>query len=230
MALPADIRVTFDLADKAVTMIHNHRGLGTRTSFTGNELIECIRQSDLAPVFDFTKFDSDMKTVNGPTLQSRTYRWSILDCSMMYFHIEVPSRIHNTPFMVGSNAGLTCGRLRPIGKEQLTIPQVIAGLRDFFEYLELNEQKQLALEERIKKVFATPAFPFNVIVNKKGYLLSVKLPYKMKIVFQLKENFQDIDLNDALRKTEIIKEALILTCRIQLKGYGNNEQWIIPQQ
>lgn len=229
MALPTDVQVTLDLANKAASLLHSHRGLGSKTSFSGKELIECIRQSDLAPFFNFVKYDLELNRVDYPNLISRTYRWSILDCNMMYFHLEVPSRIHNAPFMVGSNAALTSGRLRPINKVQ-TIPQVIAGLRDFFEYLERNEQKQLALEERIKKVFSTPVFPFNVIVNKKGYLLSVKLPYKMKTVFQLKEDFQDKDLNDALRKTEIINDALMQTHHIQLKVYDNNETWIDPQE
>lgn len=229
MALPTDVQVTLDLANKAADLLHRHCGLGSKTSFSGKELIECIRQSDLAPFFDFARYDLELNRVDYPNLISRTYRWSIMDCNMMFFHLEVLSRIYNAPFMVGSNAALTTGRLRAINKVQ-TIPQIIAGFRDFFEYLERNEQKQLALEERIKKVFATPVFPFNVIVNKKGYLLSVKLPYKMKTVFQLKEDFQDKDLNDALRKTEIINDALMQTHHIQLKGYGNSETWIDPQE
>ena len=52
----------------------------------------------------------------------------------------------------------------------------------------------------------------------------------MKTVFQLKEDFQDKDLNDALRKTEIINDALMQTHHIQLKVYGNNETWIDPQE
>ena len=148
---------------------------------------------------------------------------------MMFFHVEVPSRIFNSPFMVGSDTVLTCGCLRPIDKGQTTIPQVIAGLRDFFEYLEDNEKKQLVLEERVKQVFADTGFLFNLIINKKGYLLSVKLPYKMKAVFQLKQDFTDSDLQAVLQKTEIIRDAVMQTHHIQLKGYGNNETWIEPE-
>lgn len=225
MTLPANVRETLALANKAADLLLSHRGLGSKTSFSGEELIECIRQSDIAELFDFKKYDDAHNT-----LFSKTYRWSILECNMMFFHVEILNRRTSYPFMVGSKAALSCGRLRPIDGKNITIPQVIATLRELFAYMESQEQVQLQLEQRIKNCFADSGFPFSIIVNKKGYLLSVKMPYKMKTIFQLSNSFTDDDVCSALEKSRVIRDALLSTRHIQLKGYGNNEMWIEPEQ
>lgn len=225
MTLPANVHETLALANKAVDLLHSHRGLGSKTTFSGEELIECIRQSDIAEMFDFKKYDGANNN-----LFSKTYRWSILECNMMFFYVEILSRRISYPFMVGSKAALSCGRLRPIDAQNITIPQVIATLRELFAYMESQEQMQLQLEQRIKNCFTDSGFPFSIIVNKKGYLLSVKMPYKMKTIFQLNNSFTDDDVCSALEKSKVIRDALLSTRHIQLKGYGNNEMWIEPEQ
>lgn len=159
MTLPAHVRETLALANKAADLLHSHQGLGSKTSFSGEELIECIRQSDIEELFDFKKYDDAYNT-----LFSKTYRWSILECNMMFFHVEILNKRTSYPFMVCSKAALSCGRLRSIDGQNITIPQVIATLRELFAHMESQEQKQLQLEQRIKRCFTDSCFPFRLAV------------------------------------------------------------------
>lgn len=218
---PAWYYETRELATTAKSLLNDCRTLGTTTHYSTEELVECIRLSDLAPFF---RFDDEKKKY-----ESRPFRWAILD-EMIQVSVGILSPENGTPLFILARPQSSCGRQYHINCRNTTILQLIAALRGLFEILDKKEKAQLALEDCISQVFRGQNLPFNLYPEKKGFTLSVRMPYKTKLTFHLKPVFTEEDITQIMYKAMEIKEVVSNLGRITLKGYGNNEIWIEPEQ
>ena len=214
---PAWYFETRDLATKAKSLLDDYRTLGTATHYSTEELVDCIRLSDLAPLFRF----DDEKT----KLESRPFRWVVVD-EMIQVSVGIFSPENGTPLFILAHPQSSCGRQYLVNCRNTTILQLIAALRELFEILDKKEKVQLALEDRISQVFRGQNLPFNLYPEKKGFTLSVRMPYKSKLSFHLKPDFTEEDIAQIMYKSMEIKEVISNLGKITLKGYGNHEMWI----
>lgn len=214
---PAWYFETRDLATTAKSLLNDYSSLGTTTQFSTEELVKCIRLSDLAPLF---RFDDEKKY-----LESRPFRWAILD-EMIQVSVGILSPENGTPLFIVARPQSSCGMQYHINCRNTTILQLIAALRGLFEILDKKEKVQLALEDRISQVFRGQNLPFNLYPEKKGFTLSVRMPYKSKLTFHLKPDFTEEDISQIMYKSMEIKEVVSNLGKITLKGYGNYEMWI----
>lgn len=236
-----------DIGQRIREILDKHIDEGQNTDFSFEDVVACIRASNVFDFFDFATFDNDVKRSRQAELRSLSFRWRI-DGRFTDAHIRIPDFIrrknidkHFIPQIFFEGGSFYYWKLY-----YRTIPQLVSSLSELFPLIEscslqyVEEEKEvLALRKKrqaiidgipdlIRKYMQDESIQYACRQDgEESVSVAFKLPKKTRVTVKLKIDDIEKALPYAVYHIAPFAKELVnsYTRRIRIEGYGNNEEW-----